>query len=101
MVEIPETLLFGAAIGIFIPLFIFLIKMVMEQANTKNKLSAIDAHITDTKEWLKRLTDLETDLKILRITLKNIENNIMDLFGKKNRNTSSRLDDSGSSNGGR
>ena len=92
MVEVPETILFGAAIGIFIPLFIFLIKMIMETANTKNKMDLLQTNIQDMKDTLKRLANIGTDIKIFRLTIKNIEKDIMDLFSKKSRNTNHKLD---------
>ena len=90
MVEIPETILFGAAIGIFIPLFIFLIKMIMETANTKTRLDKLDKDVEEVKEKFNLLTELQSDIKVIKNTILRIEKDIVELFRRGRRDAVSR-----------
>lgn len=74
MVEIAESYLLLFISAVFIPLFIFLVKMIIEQGKNSARLDQYDEHLKETKghhttiELIRqRLEDLERDVKdILR-----------------------------------
>lgn len=66
MVEIPEAILLGSAVGIFIPLFVYLTKMIMEMANIKNKIVSIEGHMQEAKEMYQKVIVIESELKVIK-----------------------------------
>lgn len=92
MVEIPESYLLTFLGVIFVPLFIFLMKMIMEQGNTRTKVENIIRHIEETKDLVKQVYEHTTEIKLIRQRLDQIEAEVKDLcrLDRKNINTRER-----------
>lgn len=85
MVEIPETYLIALGGMVFIPLFIFLMKMIMEQSNTRSKLDLLDRHLEETKDYPSNMTSFRADVAYIKDRLTRIEEDIKHLFRRQER----------------
>lgn len=85
MVEIPETALLTLSGLIFIPLFIYLIKNVMEQGNIRSKLERYEQHLDDTKDFFSKFTNIDAEISFIKQRLHNLESDFKDLFRRKTR----------------
>ena len=72
-ISIDENILLFIAGVIFIPVFIFFIKMIMEVGNIKNKVDGIDGFIKEFKVIIDKYRQDSTDLKILESRLSHVE----------------------------
>lgn len=75
-IQIDETILFGAAIAIFIPLFVFFVKLIIEIGNIKGKLEAMCNNIEEHKKALDNTNQMHTDLRLINLRLDNIESEL-------------------------
>ena len=76
MVFIDENILLGSAVAIFIPLFVFLVKLIIEVGNIKGKIEAMCDNIEEHKKSVSDMNTVKTDLKLINMRLDNIENEI-------------------------
>lgn len=90
MVDIPESYLLTFLGVIFVPLFIFLMKMIIEQGNTKTKIDSMMTHIDESKDLFSKVFGHETEIKLIKQKLIHLENEIRQLFS---RNRSSNMGD--------
>ena len=84
MVEISESYLLFAAGAVFIPLFGFLIKMIIEQASNKNKIVEFEKHLDDAKEITKKVSDMDWQIKVLEQKLQELDQDLKEFFRKSN-----------------
>lgn len=73
MVEIPEAYIIFFLGVIFVPLFVFLVKMIIEAGKNATRLDLYDAHIEDTKK-------LPTTIELIKQRLEDLENDVKELF---------------------
>lgn len=85
MVEIPETALLTLSGLIFIPLFIYLIKNVMEQGNIKSKIEKYEKHLEDTRDFWSKFTNIDAEIGFIKQRLHNLEADLKDLFRRRTR----------------
>lgn len=90
MVEIPESYLLTFLGVIFVPLFIFLIKMIIEQGNTKLKVDRMIDHIEESKTLIEHVHGHETEIKLIRQRLNQIEDELKHLFRRERISRSDR-----------
>lgn len=79
-IEINENVLLTIAGVIFVPIFVFLIKMIMEVANIRTKLDSFQAHIDATKDFIKHFTNVDYEIRWLKERLNDIEDDLKYLF---------------------
>lgn len=86
MVDIPESYLITFLGVVFVPLFIFLMKMIIEQGNTKTKMDSMMTHIEESKDLFNKVFGHETEIKLIKQKLIHIENEIRQLFSRNRSN---------------
>lgn len=81
MVELADNYLLLFISAVFIPLFIFLMKMIIEQGKNAARLDQYDEHLKETKghhttiELIRqRLEQLESEMKDMFRIVKNFQN---------------------------
>lgn len=74
VVPIDENILLGAAVAIFIPLFVFLVKLIIEVGNIKGKIETMCDNITKHEKSVSDMIAVKTDLRLIEMRLNNIEN---------------------------
>ncbi|MGE5661483.1 MAG: hypothetical protein ACM3X1_04475 [Ignavibacteriales bacterium] len=84
--EINENVLLTIAGVIFVPIFVFLIKMIMEVANIRTKLDAFQAHIDETKAYIKKILDFDYEIRLIKTRLAEIEDDLKYLFSERSNN---------------
>lgn len=60
-------------------------KMLMETANTKTRLDKLDKDVEEVKEKFSIITEIQSDIKIIKITIIRIEKDIVELFRRGRR----------------
>ena len=75
-IPIDESTLLTVAGLIFIPVFGFCIKMIMEMSSYKARMKEFDDHIIEAKEWKKEITELQNAKNILELRLMTMERSI-------------------------
>lgn len=85
-IEINENVLLTIAGVIFVPIFVFLIKMIMEVANIRTKLDAFQAHIDETKVYIKKILDFDYEIRLIKTRLAEIEDDLKYLFSEHSNN---------------
>lgn len=79
-IEINENVLLTIAGVIFVPIFVFLIKMIMEVANIRTKLDIFDAHIEETRSNIKKVSDFGYEIRAIKTSLSDIDDDLKYLF---------------------
>lgn len=85
MAEIPDAYLVLFFTGIFIPLFIFLMKMIIEQGKNSARLDKYDEHLQETK-------GITTMVALVKQRLEDLERDVKELFRKFNDGGRERRD---------
>ena len=75
-VSIDENILLGCAVAIFIPLFVFLVKLIIEVGNVKGRIETMCTNIEDYKKTVGDMNSVKTDLRLIDMRLTSIENEI-------------------------
>lgn len=75
-ISIDENVLIFVAAGIFIPLFVFFIKLIIEIGVIKGKIDSLNANQIDTKKSIDAIAEIQSDIRILRIRVDNLERDI-------------------------
>lgn len=73
MVEVPTEYILVFFSVVFVPLFIFLMKMIMEQNKTVSRLDTYDEHLKETKGH-------HTTIELIRQRLETLEGDVKELF---------------------
>lgn len=103
MVFIDENILLGSAVAIFIPLFVFLVKLIIEVGNIKGKIDAMCLNIEDHKRSVSDMNTVKTDLRLIDMRLNNIEQELRTKKGSpfdREHNIDYRLGLAGEGGGG-
>lgn len=95
MVEIPETYLLFFIGAVFIPLFGFLIKMIMEQSANKAKMDVFSKHIEETKDHPTNLAAVRADITYIKERINSMNQDIKHLFRRQDRNRDMEDEDNG------
>lgn len=66
MVEIDESILLTVAGMVFVPVFIFAIKMIMEVGNLKTRTDSTETYIKEAKEMYQRVIVAESEIKSMK-----------------------------------
>lgn len=72
-VSIDENILLGAGVAVFIPIFVFFIKLIIEIGNIKGRIETMCNNIEEHKKSLTDVNSIKTDLKLIDLRLDNIE----------------------------
>lgn len=64
---------------IFIPLFIFLIKMIITVGKIETRLDSLCQKITDVKSQTGDVVEMQSDIRILKLRTDNMEEEVHDL----------------------
>ncbi len=86
-IEINENVLLTIAGVVFVPIFVFLIKMIMEVANIRSKLDTFEAHIDESKTSLKKIADFNYEMRAIKGTLADIDDDLKYLFNSVYQDT--------------
>jgi ABC-type multidrug transport system fused ATPase/permease subunit len=86
MVEIPESYLIVFFGAVFIPLFIFLMKMIMEQGNTKSRIEILGTSLEESKELFNKVFENTTDIKLIKQRIGQMENEMKHVLRKTRDN---------------
>ena len=89
-IEINENVLLTIAGVIFVPIFVFLIKMIMEVANIRTKLDTFDSHIDESKSAIKKIADFGYELRAIKTALADIDGDLKYLFNSVHHEASSK-----------
>lgn len=90
VVSIDENILLGAAVAVFIPLFVFLIKLIIEVGNIKGKIDAMCMNIEEHKRSVSDMNSIKTELKLIDMRLDNIDQELRTKKGAPMESDSSR-----------
>lgn len=82
-IPIDENILLFIAGALFIPLFGFLIKMIIEMSSNRAKFKTYDDHIEESKEWKKEINELLKTKSVADLRLNNIETDIKELYRRR------------------
>lgn len=72
-IPLDENLLLGVAGLVFVPVFIFFVKLTIEVGNIKNKLDGIGEQIKETEISIEKIRELASDLRVLKLRVDNLE----------------------------
>lgn len=72
-IPIDENILIAAAGLIFVPLFIFFIKLIIEIGNMKIEQKSVQAQLSDQSKSLQLLNDVISEIKMVKLRLDNME----------------------------
>lgn len=75
-IPLDENVLIFAAAGIFIPLFIFFIKLIIEIGVVKGKIDNLSIQSVDTKKAIDAIIECQSDIRILKIRMDNLEREV-------------------------
>lgn len=75
-VTVDENLLIAAGVGVFIPLFIFFIKLIIKFQELNSKLGQLCGHMDDNKKTIADVMDMKGDIREIYYRLDNIERSI-------------------------
>src|SRR5688572_2694043 len=75
-IEIDESLLLGLAALIFVPVFLFCIKMIMKVGTIESKLDNVHQHISSSQKDSVELNAAKTELRLLEARVKGIEKDV-------------------------
>ena len=73
-ITIDENILLGAAAVIFVPLFVFFIKLIIEMGAIKGRLEAMCGNIQEHKKAVDEMIKVQSDINLIKLRLDNIEN---------------------------
>lgn len=79
MVEVPIEYILVFVTAMFIPLVIYLMRNINEQAKNSARMDIYDEHLKDTK-------DIPTTIELMKQRLVDLENDVKELFNKIRRN---------------
>lgn len=94
-VPIDESLLLGFMGMIFIPLFIFLIKMIITVGKIESRLDNLCQRFIEMKGERDNIVELQSDIRILKLRLDGMEEDISMLRGYSKYYSSSSKKKSG------
>lgn len=72
-ITLDENVLIFVAGGVFIPLFVFLIKLIIEVGTIKGKIDTLTSSHVDTKRAIDAIVECQSDIRILKIRVDNLE----------------------------
>lgn len=75
-VSIDENILLGSAVAIFIPLFVFLVKLIIEVGNIKGRIETMCNNIEEHKKNVSDINSMKSDIRLIDMRLDNIENEL-------------------------
>lgn len=75
-ISIDENILMGAAAVIFVPLFVFFIKLIMQMATIQSQIQAMNASINEHKQAVTEFNRMLSDMRIIKLRLDNIEDQL-------------------------
>ena len=87
VVSLDENLLLGASVAIFVPLFIFFVKLIIEIGGIKNSLQSMNDQIDDYKQTAGYVNDVRYDIRDIKRRLSEMES---DFRHSKGTGTSER-----------
>jgi cell division protein FtsL len=76
VISIDENILMGAAAVIFVPLFVFFIKLIIQMGTIQEKITTMNNTITEHKTAVINLNQVLYEMKIIKERLDRIEDRI-------------------------
>ena len=75
-IEIDENILMGAAAVIFVPLFVFFIKLIIQMGTIQGKIDSMNATIAEHKTAVTDLNEMLYEMKVIKHRLDRIESQL-------------------------
>jgi hypothetical protein len=72
-IPLDENILLTVAGLVFVPVFVFFVKLIIEVGNIKNKLDSIGEQIKETELSIEKIREHESDIRILKLRVDNLE----------------------------
>jgi hypothetical protein len=86
VIQIEETILIAVAGLVFIPVFLFCIKMIIELGNNKVKMEHMEDHIKKSAHYYDRIEKLDRIISVYEIKLEQHDKDISSLYDRTRRN---------------
>jgi len=91
-ISIDENLLLGIAALVFIPVFLFCIKMIMKVGTLESKIDNVTNHLVGTEKANRELTEAKTDIKLIELRVKGLEKDVDYLLSRDRGRSGQSLD---------
>lgn len=72
-IQIDENILLAAAGLIFVPLFIFFIKLIIQMSAIQGKIDNINDTIKEHKESINELNNVLYEIRMVKLRIDNVE----------------------------
>lgn len=93
VVSIDENVLLGVVLALFVPLFIFFVKLIVEIGAIKNRMESIVEEMKEYHLMIHEISGLHSDINLIKLRLENIERVIQQQQRQEhnsNKNTGSK-----------
>jgi uncharacterized protein YoxC len=88
-ISLDENILLFIAGAVFIPVFIFFVKMIIELGSIKTKIDTLYSQMKGSEASVSKVVEQASDIRILKLRVDNLERDVDHLVKRTNPESSS------------